>query len=362
MVFFICNYCGESLKKQVVVNHSYRCNHQINVSCMDCQKDFLGQAYDAHTACISEAQKYAPAGYVHAVTKGVKKQEDWISKVRSIPEKHNGLSRGVMNVFEIIKRNDNIPRKQKPFINFFLNSNRGTSRRDVEMAWNLISQEAQSGQQTPAQTNGQEAKPSLPSQNGTSDSKNNGVMQKEMEKEDAPVKQKKETKPSFDNDEAPIEKKQKKSKNAPENSSEEKEPQPTKQKKRKTKDTAENGHEEEEQLPSKQKKRKTKDSSQNGNENGEASPGNETNVGDANAVQQEQNGGGEKFNLGEVIRTLLTTQNNEMKLSKLKKKVMKRYQQATGEEVDGKFEKKFQKKITKTGFVVENDTVRLIEA
>ncbi|XP_053665431.1 cell growth-regulating nucleolar protein [Anopheles marshallii] len=364
MVFFICNHCGESLKKQVVSNHGIRCNREINVSCMDCQKDFKGQAYDAHNVCISEAQKYSPKGYIQKVTKGVKKQGDWISKIRSIPEQHKGLSRGVMNVFEIIKRNDNTPRKMKPFMNFFCNSNRGISRNDVETAWNLIAQEIKNDQQTPTQTNGQEAEPDVPSTNGTSDPKNNGVMQKGTENEDAPIKQKKKkkTKQTFENDEVPVEKKQKKSKNAPETSPEAEQPQPTKQKKRKTKDAAENDHEEEEPLSSKQKKRKTTDSSQNGNENGKASPGNETNGTDIKAVEQEQNGSGEKFNLSEVIRALLTSQNNEMKLSKLKKKVMKRYQQATGEEVDGKFEKKFQKKIAKTGFVVENDSVRLVEA
>uniref|UniRef100_A0A182WC21 Uncharacterized protein n=1 Tax=Anopheles minimus TaxID=112268 RepID=A0A182WC21_9DIPT len=353
MVFFTCNHCGESLKKQIVANHAWRCKRDINVSCMDCMKDFIGQAYDAHTVCISEAEKYSGKGFVPKVNKGAQKHENWISKVRSIAVRNNHLSPGVKNVFEIIKRNDNIPRKCKPFRNFFLNSHRSLYANDVDAAWALIEQEMKSGVQTPVEKSDQKQKSDVPSTNGTTDPMKNDESQNGQQK-------KAKTKQSSENDETAQPKKQKKSKNKqkqkPENNLEVEQPQSTKQKKRKTKETSDNGHQEEEPHSTNQKKRKTEDSSQNCNGNGAA------NGTDPEEEQLIQNGGEEKINLSGIIREFLIARNNQMKLSKLKKKVMKRYQQATGVENDGKFEKKFQKKIAKNGFVVENDTVRLVEA
>ncbi|XP_050075103.1 cell growth-regulating nucleolar protein [Anopheles maculipalpis] len=327
MVFFICNHCGESLKKQVVSAHAYRCRRPISVSCMDCLKDFHGQAYDAHTVCISEAEKYAAKGFVAKEKKGAKKQESWVSMVRSITERNSNLSPGVKSVFEIINRTDNIPRKCKPFVNYFQNSFRYLNRKDVEQAWAIIEREVKSEHQTTAQQNAGAAQESaVPTKNGTDDPKTNGV--------------------SAQNDVA------------------EKESSLTKQKKRKTEHPSENGHGQVEQQSSKQKKRKTKDTSLNGHEDEAAllANGTDTTMTDQH---QDQTGDQEKFHWSDVIRGLLLSKNNQMKLSKLKKKVLKRYQQTTGssETDDGKFEKKFQKKIAKNScFVVENDTVRLVEA
>jgi hypothetical protein len=39
MVFFACNSCGSSLKKNQVDKHTFQCR-MTTVSCMDCQKDF----------------------------------------------------------------------------------------------------------------------------------------------------------------------------------------------------------------------------------------------------------------------------------------------------------------------------------
>uniref|UniRef100_A0A182YFI1 Uncharacterized protein n=1 Tax=Anopheles stephensi TaxID=30069 RepID=A0A182YFI1_ANOST len=298
MVFFVCNHCGESMKKQVVATHAFRCRRAINVSCMDCLKDFLGKAYEAHTVCISEEEKYAAKGFVAKEKKNVKKQEGWISLIRSITQRHQNLSPGVMAVFELINRNENVPRKFKPFVNFIRNSSRSLSRNDVEDAWGIIEQEVKRELQTDA-----------PQQNG--------------------VKQ----------------------------GTEQEEEEPTKQKKRKTENTSENGQElVEESQPTKQKKRKTK----NGHEEAPGTTANGTN----GTEQVQHDGEQEKFHWSDVIRELLLAKNNEMKLAKLKKKVMKRYQQTTGSlEADGKFDRKFQKKIAKNGFVVvENDTVRLVEA
>ena len=49
----------------------------------------------------------------------------------------------------------------------------------------------------------------------------------------------------------------------------------------------------------------------------------------------------EKFNWTEVIRSILLNKNNEIKLSKLKKKVLNRYKKFSGSEISEKLESKF---------------------
>lgn len=297
MVFFICNHCGESMKKQVVDKHGFRCKRELNVSCMDCQKDFTGNAYDAHTTCISEVEKYSGKDYVPkaSANKGAKKQQGWIATIRAITESKKNLPPGIRNVFEVIQRNDNIPRKAKGFMNFFLNSNRHINQKDIEAAWKLIEEEVKREREAtnPAETNAPQTKP------GTTPTPTNAVKNGEAAKRKL----------------------------------DEHEPQPAPEK----------------------KKQKTK-----------ASNGQDDDDGQALLPQDETNGtdpSGEKFRWVEVIRDLLVSKNSQMKLSKLKKKVMKRYQQTTGAaEIDGKFEKKFQKKINRAEFVIENDTVRLVAA
>ena len=70
----------------------------------------------------------------------------------------------------------------------------------------------------------------------------------------------------------------------------------------------------------------------------------------------------EKFSWNDTIRNILSAKNNELKLKKLKKKVLKKYQSLTGSEWSDKVENKFNKKINKfKGIVVDNEKVRLIE-
>lgn len=62
MVFFACDGCGESLKKNQVQKHMFCCRSQ-TFSCMDCQKAFTRQTYVEHIKCISENEKYGGANY-----------------------------------------------------------------------------------------------------------------------------------------------------------------------------------------------------------------------------------------------------------------------------------------------------------
>lgn len=81
MVVFTCNHCGESLKKNVIDKHTFRCKRDISVSCMDCFKDFSVDTYNAHNQCITELERYSGKDYVAKPNqnKGQKKQEAWVS-------------------------------------------------------------------------------------------------------------------------------------------------------------------------------------------------------------------------------------------------------------------------------------------
>jgi len=86
MVSFICDACGNTVKKNQVEKHYQTvCRSCSVLSCIDCGVDFPGDAYVSHTSCISEAEKYQ--GHLFQPkdkeNKGETKQKQWI-KVRML--------------------------------------------------------------------------------------------------------------------------------------------------------------------------------------------------------------------------------------------------------------------------------------
>ena len=75
MVFFVCEACNESLKKNKVETHRWSCRGCWVLTCVDCSKQFAGDEYMAHTSCMSEAQRYEGKLYVHKENKGDVKQQ-----------------------------------------------------------------------------------------------------------------------------------------------------------------------------------------------------------------------------------------------------------------------------------------------
>lgn len=61
MVWFQCEDCGENLKKPKLPNHFRICS-AYKLSCIDCGVMFDQQSVQAHTQCITEAEKYGPKG------------------------------------------------------------------------------------------------------------------------------------------------------------------------------------------------------------------------------------------------------------------------------------------------------------
>jgi len=63
MVFFICDTCQETVKKNKVESHCNQCRDCWTLVCVDCSKSFHGNEYRTHSTCISEAEKYQGALY-----------------------------------------------------------------------------------------------------------------------------------------------------------------------------------------------------------------------------------------------------------------------------------------------------------
>ncbi|CAI5736010.1 unnamed protein product [Hyaloperonospora brassicae] len=140
MVFFVCEGCNETVKKNRVDSHASRCRNCWAVSCVDCSVVFEGNDYAAHTSCMSEAEKYEKSlftGEKHKQKRSTKQtpQERWVEIVQSTtcPD-----DRSVQNVLTRLAGADNVPRKKNKFINFVMNS---LALRDsstlVEKVWTM---------------------------------------------------------------------------------------------------------------------------------------------------------------------------------------------------------------------------------
>jgi len=56
MVFFSCEGCNETLKKNQVEGHTYKCSDCWAVSCVDCSKVFKGDEYKQVSPCCGGDQ------------------------------------------------------------------------------------------------------------------------------------------------------------------------------------------------------------------------------------------------------------------------------------------------------------------
>ena len=135
MVFFCCNGCGETFKKQKVEQHPFSCRS--SVSCIDCNINFQGNEYKKHTQCVSEAERYQGNLYDGKENKGALKQNSWMESVRSAADacKNNAQLKGLL---VRIAENDNVPRKKTKFLNFIKNSMKVGNKTLVEKAWEEI--------------------------------------------------------------------------------------------------------------------------------------------------------------------------------------------------------------------------------
>ncbi|XP_063767177.1 cell growth-regulating nucleolar protein isoform X2 [Eleginops maclovinus] len=189
MVFFTCNGCGESLKKAQVDKHVNMCRGCQVLSCIDCGKDFWGDDYKNHVKCISEDQKYGGKGYEAKANKGDLKQQQWIQKVHDAMNKP-GVSAKLKDVLQQVSSYDNVPRKRAKFQNWMRNSLKIANTGLHDEVWDILAagdnppqapQETKEAKQTVAEvkveTNGNEK------QNGSQDAEKKTKLNKRERKE-----------------------------------------------------------------------------------------------------------------------------------------------------------------------------------
>lgn len=93
MVSFSCEVCNDTVVKKRLGQHQQRCNGSY-FTCIDCNTTFYNNEHNAHTSCITEAQKYEKSLYkpkkkqANVEKPQVKKQESKPAlKEEPIPEK-----------------------------------------------------------------------------------------------------------------------------------------------------------------------------------------------------------------------------------------------------------------------------------
>ncbi|XP_059478382.1 uncharacterized protein C16C10.8 [Neocloeon triangulifer] len=122
MVYFICNNCGDSLKKNQVDQHltKFRCKG-CSVSCMDCHRDFDSKSYVQHNKCISEQEKYSGGNFTQkvATTNKLDKRGNWVRLISEVANRKDpNRSRYVQDMLSFLDGKETVPNKEKPFMNF----------------------------------------------------------------------------------------------------------------------------------------------------------------------------------------------------------------------------------------------------
>mmetsp|Transcript_4216 Transcript_4216/g.10726 ORF Transcript_4216/g.10726 Transcript_4216/m.10726 type:complete len:296 (-) Transcript_4216:40-927(-) len=134
MVFFCCDGCGETFKKAKVDAHAAKCRECYSVSCVDCSLSFFGDDYRNHTSCITEAERYektiyrgtrkldeSGTGHGNGQQRGKKltPQEAWNQTIQIAAETAPSSLKSYMDQLAML---ENVPRKEKQFRNFTVNS------------------------------------------------------------------------------------------------------------------------------------------------------------------------------------------------------------------------------------------------
>ncbi|TMW64382.1 hypothetical protein Poli38472_013004 [Pythium oligandrum] len=187
MVFFVCEGCNETLKKNKVDAHAARCRNCWAVSCVDCSVVFEGNDYAAHTSCISEAQKYEGSLY-KAKSKKMSPQERWMDVVQNATA---GNDKKLQSVLSRVAGYDNVPRKKAKFVNFMKNSIGGGDMAIIEKVWNVFEDAYKASE---AEANATNDKPATT----TTDNGDNKKRSKPEESNDKPEKESKKAKTSED--------------------------------------------------------------------------------------------------------------------------------------------------------------------
>jgi len=117
------------------------------LTCIDCLKDFYGDEYKSHNACMSEEQRYSKDGRAGwdpekgQGKKGEKRQNIWTTNLRAILAETQNIEPDVRNIVNTILDHENIPRKKPKSVNFVKNIMRNRANvHSIDKTWDLFSQ------------------------------------------------------------------------------------------------------------------------------------------------------------------------------------------------------------------------------
>ena len=138
MVFFVCEGCNESLKKNQVDKHAAKCRSCHAVTCVDCSVTFYGNDYAAHMVCVSEAEKYEKSLFKPKVSTKVNPQDTWIALIEEAATRSTEAPSHIRQY--ILRLNDlgNVPRNRGKFVNFVKNSIKIFNTSTIEEIWNFL--------------------------------------------------------------------------------------------------------------------------------------------------------------------------------------------------------------------------------
>ena len=137
MVFFNCEGCNETLKKNQVDKHVHSCRKCYAVTCIDCQKSFAGDDYAEHTSCISEAEKYEKGLYKPKKEK-LNPQDAWMECVSEAASRAHEAPLSIRSFLGRISQQANVPRQKNKFFNFCKNSLRISVDKIVNEIWDFL--------------------------------------------------------------------------------------------------------------------------------------------------------------------------------------------------------------------------------
>jgi cell growth-regulating nucleolar protein len=138
MVFFVCEGCNESMKKNQVDKHAARCRSCHAVTCVDCSVTFYGNDYASHLTCVSEAEKYEKTLYKAKVVTKLNPQETWTALIEEAATRSEEAPKHIRD--NVLRMNDlgNVPRNKNKFINFVKNSMKIYNTNIIEEIWNFL--------------------------------------------------------------------------------------------------------------------------------------------------------------------------------------------------------------------------------
>ena len=135
---FVCEGCNETLKKAQVQKHAQRCRQCHAVTCVDCSQTFYGDDFEAHTTCISEAEKYEGSLYKAKKSTKTNPQDAWMDLVTEAAQNSSSAPANIRSYLSRMADFGNVPRNPKKFCNFVKNSLKLHSDATIELIWKYL--------------------------------------------------------------------------------------------------------------------------------------------------------------------------------------------------------------------------------